>query len=220
MERATSLIHAKEIMGPNFIGHEEISSIKKSLGICVPPEIFQSLPPLPFSEKLLKSIRNDYILILGMPYYKDGTKLTLVKMREHFGWDPLISEPCFYNQDWYLKERFANDAILKLNWYLLSKNMFQKSRGKSLDQINMIIPKNQQFPSAILCAYLFFSYHLITRGKILWQNDYLWCSDTDHYGDQVFVGRYIDPTGVNKQGFSIHRHLTIKKCYGFAGQII
>ena len=28
-------------------------------------------------------------------------------MRNHFGTTPSAHEPCFYNQDWYVKESFA-----------------------------------------------------------------------------------------------------------------
>ena len=34
--------------------------------------------------------------------------------------------------------------------------------------------------------------------------------------DQIYVGRYIDPIKINKNGFSIHRHLKIKNNYGIS----
>ena len=48
----------------------------------------------------------------------------------------------------------------------------------------------------------------------LWNYDYVWCKDRDNTGDQIYVGRYTDPDGINADGFEIHRHLSIKKSYG------
>ena len=45
-------------------------------------------------------------------------------------------------------------------------------------------------------------------------NDYVWCSDVDDKGDQIYVGRYTDASGLNADGFEIHRHLRIKQNYG------
>ena len=66
----------------------------------------------------------------------------------------------------------------------------------------------------ILITYIFITYYK-TTGIILWQNDYIWCNDFDSNEDQIYVGRYYDPLGISKDGFSIHRHLTIKENYGW-----
>lgn len=51
-------------------------------------------------------------------------------------------------------------------------------------------------------------------GEKLWYHDFVWCSDVDHNGDRIYVGKYNDIDGVNKDGFSIHRHLALRLCYG------
>jgi len=48
----------------------------------------------------------------------------------------------------------------------------------------------------------------------IWPNEYVWCQDKDLNGDQIYVGRYYDKNGVTKNGFSIHRHLSINSNYG------
>lgn len=48
---------------------------------------------------------------------------------------------------------------------------------------------------------------------MLWKHDFVWCSDMDHNGDRIYVGKYHDISGVNKNGFSIHRHLALRECY-------
>ena len=56
------------------------------------------------------------------------------------------------------------------------------------------------------------SYYLVNK-EILWPNDYIWCNTYDSSGDQIYVGRYFDPLSLSKPGYSIHRHLSIKKNY-------
>ncbi len=128
-------------------------------------------------------------------------------------------EPCFYNQDWYLQEPFARDRVLPSGWFLLRKTLADESRG-ALPAIHQRGDDNAAtLPYAIACAYAFFAYFLCTEGKLLWPHDYLWCVDLDHNNDQIYVGRYNDPSGINKNGFSIHRHLVIRSCYGVADYI-
>ena len=208
--RSASLETTKLILGKNFIGPKEI---KKIYGIS-----FSSSPKITFGIEHLNKISKDYILILGTPRIQNGQKLTLNRMREIFGWDPAVKEPCFYNQDWYLKEDFANKTTLENRWYLIKKTVESSSRGKTPDDISKSLPRKNIFPSAILTAYVFFAYYILTN-KILWQHDFIWCSDTDHNGDRIYTGRYLDPNKTNKNGFNIHRHLSLCPCYGLVPQL-
>ena len=204
MERATTLDEAKTIMGTNFIGPIELALTADKMNISVPTNI----PTIPFSLEELTNKRKDYILILGTSPVSTGVLLTLKSLRDHFGYDPINSEPCFYNQDWYLKEDFYHQS-LNTEWYLLGKSVIVETRAKNPDSITL----NISLPSAILCAYTFFVYYYHSSKK-LWNNDYVWCRDFDNNGDRIYVGRYMDPEGVNKNGFSIHRHLRIRNNYG------
>ena len=76
-----------------------------------------------------------------------------------------------------------------------------------------LLNENINFPTAILCVYTFFAYYY-ARKELLWHHDFVWCSDTDHNGDRIYVGKYHDVDEVNKNGFSIHRHLALRNCYG------
>jgi len=218
MERKVSLSRAKQILGTNFIGPDELSAISDQLGISL--EDVKNIPDIPFKESYLSSNNDSAILILTVPLYKDNSPLTILKLREHFGWNPGDNEPCFYNQDWYINESFVKVAPSIISWNLVSKIILPSSRKKSPESIVSLIPENQQFPSAFLLTYVFFAYYLHSSGSVLWPDDYLWCSDSDHNGDRIYVGRYFDRAGINKNGFSVHRHLSIKECYGFAGQIV
>ena len=191
-------------MGSNFIGPLELTKIANKMPILIPIKI----PSIPFSLKEIKNKQTEYILILGISKMQNGKALTLQSLRNHFGFDSLISEPCFYNQDWYIREVFYTDQ-LPCKWYLIRKTIIDNTRAQNPDTLSPKI----SFPSAILCAYTFFVYwyHL---NEPLWSNDYIWCKDSDRNKDRIFVGRYNDPHGANKNGFSIHRRLSIRNNYG------
>ncbi len=207
-------------MGKNFIGPEELKKISGQLGIADPFKSGRSIPEIPFSLAQIKKIAREYVLILGVPRDKTGQKLTINRLREIFGWNPEKSEPCFYNQDWYLKEKFAKDKALEFKWYLVRKSVDKKTRGKGLADISKTLKQKEAFPSAVLTAFVFYAYYLLNKGEILWKNDFIWCQDSDHNNDRIYTGRYIDPNKINKNGFNIHRHLAIRPCYGLAQQLL
>jgi len=203
MERETSIEDAKKIMGKNFIGVEELNLISSEF----PIKIITNYQDIPYSKEYLIDKKNDYLLIYGLSKTKDSKPLNLIFMRGKYGINPDVSEPCFYNQDWYSKEDFMN-LCLEDKWYLVKKTVFEDSRAV----LPNVLENKYTFPSAILCAYTFFAcwFHL---NEILWKHDFIWCSDKDHNGDRIYVGKYVDIDGVNKNGFSIHRYLSLRKCY-------
>jgi len=198
---------AKEIMGKNFIGPEELLKFSKKLGVVLPKKI----PAVPFSADFLNRIKKNYILFLGLP-------VSINKMLRVFRTDPKKYEPCFYNQDWYLKEKFASKK-LEFKWYLIKKEINQKSRGKNPADLEKKFNKKESFPSAVSVAFLFFAYYFYSN-KIIWEKDFIWCRDKDSNNDRIYVGRYKDPKKINKNGFNIHRHLSIKNYYGSAPEIL
>jgi len=204
MERKTNIAEAQKIMGKNFIGPKELKKIGSLLGV----DVSDKFPAVPFKKDLLNKIRKDYILILGLP-------VTINKIRESFGYNPKKAEPCFYNQDWYLREEFASKCKLQNKWYLIRKKVVPQTRGKNPEKI-----KKGIFPSVVLATFTFFAYYFNSNGEILWENDFIWCKDKDSNGDRIYVGRYKDPKKINKNGFNIHRHLSIRSCYGVAQEIL
>lgn len=213
-------LQAKKIMGENFIGPEELSKISSQLGIANPLETNNNFPEIIFNEQYLQKIHQDYILILGIPTTKNNENLTINRMRLNFGWDSEKSEPCFYNQDWYLNEDFADKIHLEFAWYLVKKDVIQDTRGRDPKSIEENLAYNQSFPKAILTTFTFFAYYFHINGQVLWKHDFVWCSDKDKNGDRIYIGRYEDPIKINKNGFNVHRHLSLRQCYGMAPQII
>jgi len=194
---------AKSIMGRNMIGREEIANLTSMNFL-----LGEFVPEIQYSKDELEKKKEDYILILGVSQFEDGTLVTIRNLKEKMGMDPNISEPCFYNQDWYDNEEFI-DIPMKDGWFLIRKEVYENSRAvqptELMEKIN--------FPPAINCTYAFFLSWYILDIKI-WYHDFVWCSDTDHNGDRIYVGKYHDVDGVNKNGFSIHRHLALRPCYG------
>lgn len=203
MERAASIAEARTIMGVNFIGCEEFNQISTKFSVKIP----SICPKIPYSKEYLIDKKDDYLLILGVSETKDSKPLNLLFLRELFGTNPDVSEPCFYNQDWYMKEDFMN-ICLENKWYLIKKTVFEDSRA----ELPIVLLNMYTFPTAILCAYSFFAYWFHAN-ETLWKYDFVWCSDQDHNGDRIYIGKYIDIDGVNRNGFSIHRHLALRDTY-------
>ena len=202
MCNTTAYEEAKAIMGSSFIGVDELKR-SKLLSL----ELNGGIPEIGFSKEALMQKKDDYILILGISRFADGTPVTIRNLKKLFGKDPEISEPCFYNQDWYDNEDFI-DVPMKNGWYLIRKNVYEESRAIQPQELM----QKYAFPTAISCTYTFFTAWL-ALGVKLWYHDFVWCSNTDHNGDRIYVGKYHDVDGINKNGFSIHRHLALRPCY-------
>ena len=195
----------RQLFGVNFIGKEELKPFFKSLGF---GEVEIQESPIQYSDAdLQKAASEGYILIYGAASI-NGQNITLKFLREKFGVNPDESEPCLYNQDWYMKEDFM-DLTLEDRWYLIKKEVFEKSRAVMPGDLTQ---QGLNFPPAILCCFTFFAYYYASN-EYLWWHDFVWCCDTDHNGDRIYVGKYHDIDGVNKNGFSIHRHLALRTCY-------
>lgn len=195
---------AKDIFGANFIGLNELTPFLTSIESQI---IDIKVPKIHYSEETLIECAKDYILILGIPEIK-GEKINILMLRNLLGLNPDESEPCFYNQDWYLQEEFIH-STLELRWYLLKKNVIEETR--SIQPV-VLLERTINFPNAILCTYTFFAYYYANK-EFLWVHDFIWCSDFDHNGDRIYVGKYYDIDAINKNGFSIHRHLALRNCY-------
>lgn len=197
---------ARELFGVNFIGKDELAPFFMAMNLRAEDIRDQ---PIHFCDEVLnKAAEEGYILIYGVEHI-NGQDITLRFLRDKFGVNPDVSEPCLYNQDWYLKEDFIN-LPLNAKWYLIKKDVYEDSRAVMPDDLTQ---RDLNFPPAILCGYTFFAYYY-ARNEYLWWHDFVWCCDTDHNGDRIYVGKYHDIDGVNKNGFSIHRHLALRPCYG------
>jgi hypothetical protein len=201
----------KKLFGKNFIGKDELKPFFKALGF---GDVEIQEEPIQYSDTDLQKVASErYLLIYGVSGI-NGQNITLKFLREKLGMNPDESEPCLYNQDWYMKEDFM-DLTLEDRWYLIKKEVFEEFRAVMPSDLTQ---QGCNFPPAILCGYTFFAY-FYARNEFLWWHDFVWCCDTDHNGDRIYVGKYHDIDGVNKNGFSIHRHLALRPCYGSVNYI-
>lgn len=196
-------------MEKNFIGVEELISITNKMNLSTKALNEDSIPDIPYSQEQLQQYKGTHLLILAVPYNANGNSLTLMELRNFYGLNPEEKEPCFYNQDWYVKEEFVQKGFERYQWFLIKKDLIDDSRAREVN----ITTDLKGLPSALICAFSFFAYFFYTN-EYLWKTDFVWCSDTDANGDRIYVGRYIDPTGIAKNGFSIHRHLKLSRIYG------
>lgn len=202
-----SITEAKAIMGQNFLGPEEATVFLQERKHAWKDV---TIPAIPFSRQTLQDAAHEYLLVLSFPVAAEGWEINIANLRQEFGTDPALQEPCFYNQDWYMNETFIT-STMPLQWHLLKKDVSENTRAVQPDQL--IRQYDMHFPSAILCAYTFFCYQANYK-QYLWQFDFVWCADRDHNDDRIYVGKYTDLEGINKNGFSIHRHLSLRSCYG------
>ena len=186
MHDTVSIEQAKAIMGNSMIGPDELSKVSFI------SEESIVVPSIPYTEDELENKKDDYLLILGVDHLSDNNETTIRNLRNIFGKAPDISEPCFYNQDWYDNEDFIDEKITA-EWFLIRKNVYEDSRAVQPTELM----KSHQFPPAIKCTYAFFAAWEVL-GEKLWYHDFVWCSDTDHNGDRIYVGKYHDVDGVNK----------------------
>ncbi|MBR0101280.1 MAG: hypothetical protein IJP90_16420 [Treponema sp.] len=194
---------ARKILGKNFIDAEALSRIDNLFAVSIPKE----MPAISFGESEIKTKKDSHILILCTPKFSDGKPITIASIREKIA--NCRGNPCFYNQDWYLHETFIQKPI-ESKWLFVSKTLLKESRALSADSI----VAKYKLHSAVELTYAFFVNYFVNDGEKLWNNDYVWCSDVDDKGDQIYVGRYTDTSGLNADGFEIHRHLKIKMNYG------
>lgn len=194
---------AKKIMGDNFIGMDELCSLSDVFDL----ETEFRIPSINFDENFLLEKNKTHLLLLCVSSFKNRNPVTIRNIRN------IIIErkeaPFFYNQDWFLNESFI-DEELTCQWILVSKSILRESRGCEPKEIK----KKYPLYKAIELTYAFFVNYFVSGGEKLWNNDYVWCSDFDDKGDQIYVGRYTDASGLNADGFEIHRHLKIKMNYG------
>ena len=194
---------AQQILDKSFIGSEKLKRIDGAFSLVIPVKI----PEIPFDEQFLKYHKDTHILILCVTKFSDEKNISISEIRNKIA--VYNGNPCFYNQDWYLNEQFINKP-LELKWLLLSKSVLDESRAMPADKVVATYKLN----AAVELTYAFFVNYFVNNGEKLWNNDYVWCSDVDDKGDQIYVGRYTDASGLNADGFEIHRHLRIKKNYG------
>ena len=104
----------------------------------------------------------------------------------------------FYDQTWFEGEPFL-DTTAPLD----------APTAPPSNVLTGVDPNHWAFlPLAVTLAQQFVRH----PGSLIWTR-YLWCADTDRYGQRIYVG---GATGANGGKFEIHRHLAINERWGVA----
>jgi hypothetical protein len=205
---------AKSIMGDSLFCPDRLRGLTWPFALAAEPT-----PVIPYSASILERTRYSHILIHTPGRDAQGAPINLMHLRAAFGMDPAVSEPCLYNQDWYVREGFAHLA-LDGGWHLVAMRVLEGARAKDPSAIEQGLPSGEGFPAAVTCVFTFLAWWLATGGEKLWRHDFVWCRDRDDNNDRIYVGRYDDPKGLSKSGFSIHRHLALRPAYSAAPEIL
>jgi hypothetical protein len=208
MVRSEGIELARSVLGQDFIGPDELKMISVDFNF----DFNFDFPDLKLSIDDLNKIRSsNMMLILFWPYCLGSTEISIKVMRENFGVSGEFRVDGFYNQDWYINDPFYEKSYSKPCWLRVSKEVEEGLRG--VGPIQKYI--NEHALDAVLYIYTFFV-TLFLRQVILWPHDYVWTSTKDYNGDWVYIGRYKDINGINRDGLSIHRYLSISKIYSFS----
>jgi hypothetical protein len=208
--------YLRALFGERYLGPDAWAPYAERLRIKVPAQI----PAPHWSNEILEQRASGHVLVFAPSQHEDGTAITLNSLRAVLGLDPTVSEPCFYNQDWYLKEDFAACQALEPGWHLFPASILKMANAKSPLEVQKLLEPGEQFSLAVNYTFAFFLFWLSTGGKLLWGDNFIWCRDRDHNGDWIYVGRYVDPAGINKNGFEIHRHLSLRDFHTAAPEVV
>ena len=98
---------AREIMGKNFLGIEEVS---EHYGIVFGNEQLARMSRIPFLGATLEACKDTHMLVAGFP-------MTILEIRAKTS----KNSKTFYSQGntWYDKQVFAANERVRLRWYLI-----------------------------------------------------------------------------------------------------
>lgn len=128
-----SMEKAREIMGKDFLGPEEI---KKALGIEV-----DKVPGIPFTANEIEKAKGlGQMFILRVEKASNGEPLTIEKIGDLLSGKDKDGGEVLYENDWYENENFFIEETARPGWALVSKESIPGSNGeKYLEQTEIIV---------------------------------------------------------------------------------
>lgn len=179
-EPSTSQGRAHEIMGKDMLGPDIAI---KHFGIQATKQELAALSEIPFSEEMLTACKDTHVLVAVPVPSILAIRNGVAKMKLSAGQKSL-----FYKQDWYHNEAFAK-AKGEFRWRLVRKTPVGNSTGKTWDEQQALLGKDEETPSAQVMVYTIIAYFLAT-GERLFEGVYVRCSDIDSDGYRVCVGSF------------------------------
>jgi len=191
-EPTTSQKLARAILGKNFFGVEEWSSL---YGVSFSNKQLREVVEFPWSEDVLnapcpfhkgKSIKETHFAFLGLDTFK-GKPLTILKWQELH---PDSDQPKFYSyapDNWYAKEKFSNESTCGFRWYLMPLEIVPESADKTYAEQIAMLSADYEVPLAIEEVTKIILYYR-KNGVYLNPTSYGRCQDVASDGSRVDVG--------------------------------
>ncbi len=173
-EPTTSQEQARSIMAPNFFGVEEAI---RHFKVNPSPEQLATLAEVPYGEAVLQSVKGTHTLVAVFP-------MSVLDIRGKVAGN---SQPLFYNQDWYNKEKFANKERGRVGWHLVRKTPVPDSINKTWSEQQALLTETEETPTTQVMVYTITG-HFLATGERLFKDVYVRCSDLDSYGYRVLAG--------------------------------
>lgn len=179
----TSQKRPREIMGRNFFGIEEAIEY---FGVNLSRAQTAALAKIPFTEKVLESVKDTHILIAVFP-------ASILDIRGK------VERKLFYshNDSWYNRESFAKDRG-KIGWRLVRKTPVPDSTSKNWDEQRTLLDKSEKTPSAQVMVYTIIG-HFLATGERLFENIDVRTSSVSSVGGRVRIGSF------NQDGLDVDR---------------
>ena len=162
---------AKEVMGENFYGAEQI---KKAFGI----EVDEPRIPYTYSE-LVQAKREGFMLVLFLEKTaKEIEEITKDKYKAK-GWK------LFYNTNWYENEKFFTEEKPTFGWKLVKNrpDLVNLTYNEQTEKMNP--NKRLSFSEIVQLTALVF----LSRYEEMWESKYCWTSSCSSGGYLVLFGR-------------------------------
>jgi len=175
LRAATSEKRAREIMGKNYFGIEEAA---KYFGVQPTSAERSALANIPFSRKTLESCRDTYILVAVFPLSVNDV---------HYKAPTVIF---FDASSLWAADRFATYKGDGVSWQLIRKTPVPNSFGKTYQEQQALLSKNEEVPTARVLVYAIIGHYLAT-GERLFNRGFVRSSDVGLDGHWVYVGDFV-----------------------------
>lgn len=174
----TSQERAREIMGNNFFGVEEVGKYFQIFSTRFDPFLHTNIS---FPEAVLEELKDTHVLIAVYP-------LSVFELRDKTGCE-LICDPSHYIKEPFLKNRGEQ------KWQLINKAGVVKPGQNQEDRPLKLLTEYDEVPTAQVVAYSIIGHYLATSEILFKDVTCVRTSSTDSKGNIVRVG-YSAPKGL------------------------
>lgn len=183
-----NLLEVKDLLDPEAV----IKALTaKGFEIELSEEEKAKFQQIPFSEETLRIAgsgqwRGTRAILWWAPPERCG--VTMLKLRELFGTSK-NTQPCVYNNDWWLNAEFAK-KILREGWHLTLTKMPTESKNQNYEEQKALLAEKEELPEPVEVMYFCLVNYLINDKERLLHNDYSGTNTLLFGGSVVCLGRF------------------------------